>query len=85
MKISVDVKEEIIEKKKKLNLKWNNLIESGLRYHQLEVQNIVLSNDIRDWERKYQDLEEEYKRRGIRLQKYLEKYGLDEEIMYSKF
>lgn len=85
MKISVDVKEEIIEKKKKLNLKWNNLIESGLRYHQLEVQNIVLSNDIRDWERKYQDLEEEHKRRGIRLQKYLEKYGLDEEIMYSKF
>jgi|WetSurMetagenome_2_1015567.scaffolds.fasta_scaffold254861_2 hypothetical protein len=83
MQISCDVTIEQYNKKKEKNLKWNNIIADGLSISMYREEVFSLRHSVDDLTKELNLLKADHIIRGKKLQKYIEKYGLDEDIIYK--
>ena len=82
--ISIDVSQQQKDKKKALNLKWSNILQMGFETSENAEKVYILNSEILRLQRELQDIKIDYMVRGKRLQAYIEKYGLDDNIMFRK-
>lgn len=81
--ISVNVTPEMYEYKKKKSLNWKGLILEGLESTEIRTKLATLQNEYDSLVKDYEKLDLEQKLRGKKLAKYVEKYGIDEDIIYK--
>ncbi len=81
--ISVNVPVDWVIKRRNIGYNWRYLIEMGFKAHENETEIRLLKEEIAEIEKLYKKLEETAQTRGVRLSRYIEKYGIDEEIMYK--
>jgi hypothetical protein len=82
--ISANVSPEIYEYKKKNGLNWSSMIISGYRFNDEHIQVRILENRLADLEREFNEMEAQFKVRGMRLKRYIEKFGMDDDILYKQ-
>jgi predicted RNA-binding protein len=81
--VSVSVPVAWLELRKRYGYSWRFVLEKGFQSAEVERKNGMLNLQLQEAELQYKNLEKEYKIRGIRLQKYITKYGVDEDILFK--
>lgn len=83
--ISVNVTPDMVDYKRKNELKWANLILEGMNSHNAAVQNEVIREKMQEIQKKFDVLQADFNIRGKKLARYIEKYGMDEDIMFGNY
>jgi hypothetical protein len=81
--ISIYVSDEQKQKKKELDLKWSNILSLGFKVNENAEKVFALTAELKETIRELEELKADYKIRGKKLQKYIETYGLNEDIMFK--
>ena len=81
--ISVNVDAETYEFKQKKALNWRGLILEGIESSKTKAEMYAFKDRCEQLEKDFQKLDAEQKLRGKKLAAYIEKYGIDEEILYK--
>lgn len=82
--ISIDVTEQQKQKKKELNLKWSNILAMGFKSGENAEKIYMLNSEVLQLQRELDDLKINYMIRGKKLTAYIEKFGIEEDIIYKK-
>ncbi len=81
--ISCQVTPEMFEYKKNRCLKWQSLIYEGMKYNEATTKLLIANSQIEQLQKDISVLKAQFQIRGKKLAKYMEKYGVDEEIMFK--
>lgn len=82
--ISINISSELYEYKRKYGLNWRFMIEEGVRKQEIQAKYKILEEELLQIKKDLAEAEIQRKSAGAKLTAYINKYGIDEEILYKK-